>query len=57
MSRRTIPVTTKRIEDLSVFAHEIIQKAAEAEGTLKMIDAVLENHETYKWSPACMYVV
>ena len=43
--RRHIPVTTERLEELSNTASDIMQKNAEAAGTLKMIDATLEEHE------------
>lgn len=45
MSRRTIPVTTERLEELSNRASDIIQKTAEAVGTLKIIDEFLEENE------------
>lgn len=45
MSRRTMPVTTERLEELSSKASDIIQKTAEAVGTLKIIDEFLEENE------------
>lgn len=45
MSRRIVPVTTKSLEDLSTIASDIVQKTAEAVGTLNMIDEFLEEHE------------
>ena len=47
MSRRTIPVTTKRLEEISTKASDVIQKTAEAVGTLKMMDVLLEENEEY----------
>lgn len=45
MSRRTIPVTTERLEEISNIASDIVQKTAEAVGTLKIIDEWLEEYE------------
>ena len=45
MSRRTIPVNTERLEEISKTASSVIQKTAEAVGTLKMIDFHLEEQE------------
>ena len=44
--RRHIPVTIERLKELSSKASDIIQKNAEAAGTLKMIDAFFHEHET-----------
>jgi len=45
MSRRTIPVTTERLEAISNKASDVIQKTAEAVGTLKMIDLHLDEKD------------
>ena len=45
MSRKTIPVTTKRLEEISKTTSSVIQKTAEAVGTLEMIALYLEEHE------------
>ncbi len=43
--RRHIPVTTERLEDISDTASDIVQKSAEARGTLMIIDTILEEIE------------
>ena len=43
--RRSIPVTTERLEEINDSVSDIVQKTAEARGTLMMIDTVLEEIE------------
>jgi uncharacterized lipoprotein NlpE involved in copper resistance len=47
MSIKTMPVTTERLEMINKTASDIIQKTAEAVGTLKMLEMTLEEHEKF----------
>lgn len=47
MSRKTVPVTTERLEQISSTASKVIQKTAEAVGSLKLIEKALEQHDLF----------
>ncbi len=43
--RRSVPVTTERLEEINGAASDIVQMSAEARGTLMVIDTALEEIE------------